>query len=357
MKKIFILIALFVLLLCACQKRTSIILSGEIDVESTIALADSAYDREDYETALYYYLQLEDYFNVYGNGTEDQANLYNTIGKCYRSVYDKEMEKKYFEKSAEICEKLELDELNYDNCWHLASLYNDNNPENSDKALKFAKRSEQAAEQFSGKDSFEVGEAYIRQGQIYVKRKEFEKSLIYFQDALGIMEKTRGEESDETAAVYINLGKLYDEMEKYDDAISYLEQAEKILKSNQNNFKLGQAYLNMAEIYTRKKEYEKSIQYCDYCIELYRENNIINMDLAHCHLEKAVAAYYLSDNDMVEKELVESYQVCEAQPKKSVLANNMKSLLKEQAEVYYDYRFKGDKSSGFEAWYQELITD
>ena len=111
-----------------------------------------------------------------------------------------------------------------------------------------------------------------------MKRKEFEKSLIYFQDALGIMEKTRGEESDETAAVYINLGKLYDEMEKYDDAISYLEQAEKILKSNQNNFKLGQAYLNMAEIYTRKKEYEKSIQYCEYCIELYTENNIINMD-------------------------------------------------------------------------------
>ena len=357
MKKIFILIALFALLLCACQKRTSIILSGEIDVESTIALADSAYDREDYETALYYYLQLEDYFNIHAKGTKDLANFYNTIGRCYHAFYDVEMQKKYFEKSAEVCEKLGYDELNFDNYWYLTSLYNDKDPENSDKALEYGKKSEQAAERFFRKDSTEVAETYARQGEVYTEREEYEQAEIYYQKALNTMSKSLGEQSNDFAQVCLDLGDFYRIVKKYEDSLIYLQRAEEIFVNNQNAFKLGQVYFIFADVYLEKKEYEKSIEYCDMCIELYAKQNIVNTDLAACHYEKSLAAFHSGDKKAFEEEIVKAHKICEEEPEQSQLAKDMIGLFKRMLGTYYDEYYEGDKSSGFEAWYQELITD
>ncbi len=357
MRKTLLLIGLFTLLLCACQKERTIILSGDIDAESTITLADSAYERKDYETALYYYLQLEEYYNLRGSGTKDQAILYNTIGRCYHSFNDIEMEKKYFEKSAEVCEKLGYDELNFDNYWYLASLYNDMNPENSDRALEFGKKSEQAAERFFGKNSSEAGETYARQGEIYLERKEYEKAEEYFQKSLEIMKKIYGEESDELAQVFIYQGKLYKDMEKYEDSISYFKKAEMIFKNRQNAFKLGQVYYNIADVYLEEEEYEKSVEYCDMCINLYKEQNINNTDLAACHYEKAAAAFRLGNNQLFEEELIKAHKVCEQQSEKSKLAKDMIDLIKKQFSMYYDEYYAKNDNNGFEAWYQELIAD
>lgn len=357
MKKAIFLIGLFALLLCACQKKESIILSGEMNADSAIALADSAYDRGDYETAIYYYLQLEDYFNQNAKGTKEQANLYNTIGRCYYEFDDIDSGKKYFEKSAEICEKLGYDELNFDNYWYLTLLYNDNIPENSNKALEFGKKSEQAAERFFGKNSSEVGETYACQGEVYLERKEYEIAKEYFQKALEIMGKTKGKESEDIALVYINMGKLFFSMEKYEESISYFQKAEIIFKNHENDFKLGQIYFNMADVYLEKKDYEKVIEYCNLCIDLYEEKNINNTDLAACHYEKSAAAYYLGDYKLLEDELVKAHKICEMQSEKSKLAKDMIDLMKKQLLVYYDNYYEGDKSSGFEVWYQELIAD
>ena len=352
-----LLIGLFWLLLCACQNRRTITLSGDINVESTIALADSAYDREDYETALYYYLQLEDYFKLYGPGTKDQANLYNSIGKCYRSFSDIELEKEYFEKSAEVCEKLGYDELNFDNYYYLTSLYNDNVPENSEKALEFGKKSEQSAERFYGKNSPEVAKTYARQGEVYLERGEYKTAEGYFQKSLEVIRKIYGEESEESAKIFVNHGKLYKKMGKYEESISYFQKAETIFGNYQNDIKLGQIYYNLADVYYEKEDYEKAVEYCDMCINLYEEQNINNMDLAACHYEKGGAAYYAGDIMLFEDEFVRAHKICEMQPEKSKLAKDMIDLIKRQLTIYYDNYYEGDKSSGFEVWYQELIAD
>ena len=32
-------------------------------------------------------------------------------------------------------------------------------------------------------------------------------------------------------------------------------------------------------------------------------------------------------------------------------------MIKEQMEIYYEEDYEGDKSSGFETWYEQLITN
>lgn len=169
--------------------------------------------------------------------------------------------------------------------------------------------------------------------------------------------KIYGEESEESAKIFVNHGKLYKKMGKYEESISYFQKAETIFGNYQNDIKLGQIYYNLADVYYEKEDYEKAVEYCDMCINLYEEQNINNMDLAACHYEKGGAAYYAGDIMLFEDEFVRAHKICEMQPEKSKLAKDMIDLIKRQLTIYYDNYYEGDKSSGFEVWYQELIAD
>ena len=122
--KTFLWICIFILLLCGCQKkRTTITFYGGTDVPLWILSADYAFEQRDYETALFYYQKIEEYYDTYNTGIDiEKAILFNSMGQCYYSFPDTDTATLYFEKSSGFCEKIGDDELNYNNYWHLADL-------------------------------------------------------------------------------------------------------------------------------------------------------------------------------------------------------------------------------------------
>ena len=357
--KRFVWICIFILLLCGCQKRrTTITFYGGTDVPLWILSADYAFEQRDYETALSYYQKIEEYYDTYNTGRDiEKAILFNSMGQCYYSFPDTDTATLYFEKSSGFCERIGDDELNYNNYWHLADLYNDKDPENSMRALEYGRKAQESAERFYGKKSTKVGEAYSCQGEVYMRRMEFDKASECFEKAREIVEKAEGKNSNNIADIYFLLGKLSNKKEEYEEALTYFQEAEKIFEANENYFKLGQVYLNMAGVYSKKEEYEEAISACDKCIELYGEKQIDNTDLGVCRYGKALAAIQLNQNDMAEEEFVKAHKVFESRSERSRYAREAMDMIKEQMEIYYEEDYEGDKSSGFETWYEQLITN
>ncbi len=51
-----------------------------------------------------------------------------------------------------------------------------------------------------------------------------------------------------------------------------------------------------------------------------------------------------------------AHQICESIPVQSELSQALITYIKEDLKIFYDYNYEGDKSTGFEAWYEELIS-
>ena len=357
--KRFVWICIFILLLCGCQKRrTTITFYGGTDVPLWILSADYAFEQRDYETALSYYQKIEEYYDIYNTGRDiEKAILFNSMAQCYNSFPDADTAILYFEKSSEFCEKIRDDELNFNNYWHLADLYNDKDPENSMRALEYGKKAQQSAERFYGKKSSKVGEAYSCQGEVYMRRMEFDKASECFEKAREIVEKAEGKNSNNIADIYFLLGKLLNKKEEYEEALAYYQETEKIFETNGNYLKLGQVYIHKGGVYKQIEEYEEAIVSWDKCIELYEKNNINDTDLGICHFGKALVFIDLNKNDMAEEEVVKTHKIFESRSERSRYAKEVIDMIKEQMEIYYEEDYEGDKSSGFETWYEQLITN
>ncbi|MFT6844326.1 MAG: signal transduction histidine kinase [Flavobacteriales bacterium] len=105
-----------------------------------------------------------------------------------------------------------------------------------------------------------IAGVYNSLGSIYEEKKEYTKSITYYNKALKNRESSH--DSIGMSYLYNNIGTLYQAQEKHAQALSYFQQGTDILESiDSSNSNLYVCYYNLAETYEALEQYEKALTY------------------------------------------------------------------------------------------------
>lgn len=264
-----------------------------------------------------------------------------------------------FKKSLSIAEKSKSESLMLDNYYHLLRLYEVLGDDDTfmEEASQYIEPVENLAIKLYGNPSMKLGYIYANLGELYQRQGNSEMAVEYTEKALGIMKESLGEQSIEYAEMCFKMAKRYGEQEEYDTQIDYLCKAAEIFEMQESEFKLRETYGELGAIYIKQKqEYETAVAYFVKTIELSNKNGFIDFYLAKYRYWKSSACYYLVDYDNFLFEVKEAYRICTELPIESELVRTLKELIMDNLKIYYEYNYKGDKTSGFDAWADRLIN-
>lgn len=349
------------IMLCGCsQKETGKIIieapAGNTVARSYINDASKFFDNKDYNNALNSYLLAE---NVYSNlnytDNIEVSGLYNMIGRCYMQLRDYNKAKDFFEKSLPISEKLLNEQLNFENYINLMKIYCSDG-KNQELALDYGRKAEKSALNYYGAQSSELSEVYSNAGKIYNANNDYKNAEMYFNKALNIISDLYGDNHEKSAVVYDDLADMYQKQGKYEKAEEYLMKAEEIFKYNSNDYWLGVVYGDLGDLYCDKKDYESALTYYNQCLSIYKKLDNVDFDKAECQYNMAIAHFGLKDYEECKKDFLLAHQICESMSNKSELTEKLISKIKENLEIYYNYYYEGDRTTGFETWYKEFIS-
>ncbi len=359
LRKIIILICFFCIILCGCEKDKIII---KVPADNSVAnsyidSAGESFDQKDYSSALNDYLKAEKiYLNMNHTNTIEIAGIYNMIGRCYMQLREYNEAKEYFEKSLPISERLSNEKLNFENYINLMEISYSMGKENQESALEYGRKAEKSAIILYGSQSSELSEVYSDIGNVYCANKEYDKAEKYLKKALKIVVDSFGENHEKSAVIYNDMANMYEKQEQYDKAEEYLKKAEEIFKNYNNEYWLAVVYGDLGNIYCDKEEYENALACFNRCLDIYKSLGDVDFDLAEYQYYMAGAHFGLKDYESCKQDLLLAYQICESIPVKSEHTETLITKIKENLEIYYDNYYEGDKSTGFEAWYEELIS-
>lgn len=362
-KKSSILILVLCILLCSCQQKEKgkfviDVPAGNSMANSYINSAGIAFEKKDYNSALTDYLEVEKIFLNSESHTNDNelAGIYSMIGRCYVQLSAYHKAKDYFEKSLPISEKLFDDKLNFENYFNLLKINYSIDDGNLELALEYGKKAEKTALDLYGDKSSEMGEVYSNIGKVYCNMGEFDQANKYLQKAIIIMDQLYGQDNENSAVIYEKMAEIYRKQGEYYEAEGYLNKAEEILKKYKNYYWLAVVYSDFGNIYWENEKYENALDYYNKCLEVYEIWGKVDFDLAKYHYWKAGALYNIKSYESSKQEMLLAHKICEDLPVKSELTRTLNLSIKDGLKIYYDYNYDGDKSTGFEIWYEDLIS-
>ncbi|CAF0893341.1 unnamed protein product [Adineta steineri] len=120
--------------------------------------------------------------------------------------------------------------------------------------------------------SNESGKAHYYHQLGYVKdhQGDYEKAIWYYEQGLGIEEKTLSVNHPSLATSYNNIGSVYINTGEYSKALSFYEKVLEILKKavSPNHSHLATSYSNIGSVYTKLGEYPKALSYFGKALEI-----------------------------------------------------------------------------------------
>jgi len=353
--KIIFSICLCVIILCGCKKQQYEVRIPDINglAYEYVMEAEEAFGKEDYNGAMAAYLKAEEVCNSPDYTDENEVSyLYYAMGTCYIKLTEYHKAKEYFDKSLAISEKMDNEELNFENYKYLAKIHRAIVDRNPDLALNYAEKAENLALSLYGEKSQQVAGCYSEQGRIYFDMGNSDKAYDYLIMAI----KTYKENSEESASVYMDLAKVYQQQELYDEEKECLEKAASIFESSNSLNGMVEVYNCLGNFYCENNDFETSILFFDKCLEILKKTGAENYTLAECHYNKGYTYYVAEDYEASKKEMMDAYQICKGLPMQSELTEAMESKIKGNMKIYYDYIYEGDKVTGFESWFEQLVS-
>lgn len=361
-RKRWVIVCIFSLLVFGCRRSQIIVAPTYQQVwNEYISQAEMYYQDGNYADALENYLNAE---RMHGFDdaeiSENISILYYKIGRCYEKLTDYVSSEDNFKKSLSIAERSKSEEVMLDNYYHLIRLYKVLGDDDTfmEEASQYIEPAERLAIKLYGNASTDLGYIYGCTGDLYQRQGNSEKAVEYIEKALNIMKEAIGEHSAEYAEMCFKMAMCYEEQGEYDMQIDYIHKSVEILEKQNDPFKLREVYGELGGAYTRRKqEHETARAYLDKSIELSNKNGYIDVYLAKYHYWKASACYYLVDYDNFLSEIAKGYRICTGLPIESELVRTLKELIMDNLEIYYEYNYEGDKTSGFEAWADSVINE
>ena len=193
-------------------------------------------------------------------------------------------------------------------------------------------------------------------GLVYVRAKDYEHALEYFDKSLAIIDQTKTDNVDASILKlllkqYSLIGEAYLKLNNYEMARSYFEQqlefSNKLFSESEND-QLGNldeyvlqefiSLLNLALIESKTKNYRKSIEYNERCLESLQSNS--SFDLDHNNLSCIVRQQVLELFGRAYIGLVNGYLYVKDNLRAALFAHGMLDFtLKELAKVKSEKSF------------------
>jgi tetratricopeptide (TPR) repeat protein len=215
---VFLIICIPILIMTACSSAPQ---RKEEEVEKKNRAAEYAqygndyYNQGIYERALDFF-KLSLAYNGAVFNEKGMVSSYNSIGKVYSTIGN-----------------IKLAESNYND------------------ALSLAKRIKSAEL---------IAQTLNNLGELYLKTKQYDKSLESFEEALSYKGKIPG---SETAIICHNLGSVYKRLDDFDTALSYFKKALAINQDKKLYEEVASNYYMIASLYLEKGEFDTAMEYAE----------------------------------------------------------------------------------------------
>ena len=226
----------------------------------------------DYGKAIIYYLEsIRLAENSSTDFTEDLISLYNRCAIIYRQFKAYDLATEYYAKGIELAgesgdEKM-MNLLNF----NLAGVYIDN--ELYDEALKLLNENLTLAK----KHNYKIDDHYNRIASVYLKLKEYDKALTYYNLLEGI---TSNENYEMLGYLYHNMALAYEglgENRIYTENL-YRKSIE-LKKQHSNNSILFSSYFDLGRFMYESDRVIESIEYFDLAIELIDNRSTVPSEI------------------------------------------------------------------------------
>ncbi|OUS02496.1 hypothetical protein A9Q86_03045 [Flavobacteriales bacterium 33_180_T64] len=273
---------------------------------SNIMLGNQFYKKTDFNLSLKYYLVADSLYTL--NKEEDRflANSYDNIGSIYTDIKDKKAII-YIEKSNKIYQRLNDKEgVGYN--YILKGIYFSSIDEHKQAISNF----EKAIVFYQGYgDDFRLIDSQTRLINSYSAIGDYKKAEIVLKDVEENLINSEGK--DDFVSFYLNGGQLYLDMKQYEKAIIFFNKAYGIINKNENDFFIAhnkEVKKGLTNAYIGKKDYKNALKYSQLYLQIndsiYKKNNIaITKELeAKYQTEKKEQQIVIlkSQNELVEQQ-------------------------------------------------------
>ncbi len=141
-------------------------------------------------------------------------------------------------------------------------------------------------------DSLNTGRALYNLGTQYKEKKDFDKAIYYYLEAIRIFEPLNFHINQ--LITYNSLFQVYDSLNERDFAKETILKAEKVLPKVSEKHERIRTYDNLSNHYKDVRDYDKSIEYQLKALEIARKNDLVT-DIAASYL--SLGSIYLDKED------------------------------------------------------------
>ncbi len=303
---------------------------AKIKAKANLYIGNAFLFTNQYDSAKYYY---EKSYKIFDSEGLDKSAVYSSLGMFYKSTgdYQKAIEfyyngLKYDDETANEYGKF-IKLLNLGNVYYILDDFT-KSIEIQEQAVAISKSSN------SENIKFALGTILNNIGGNYMKLKNFDKSLDYYNQSLVV--NLKNENSKEIARNYHNLGAVYEKKNELGKSINFLKKALEIRVKFSDKDELIETHMQLGTSYGKMIQKEISKNHFDKALRFANEINDLSL-IAEIHL--AMSDTYLLQNNP--KQSLVSFKN-HTQFRDSVLqADHLKSI--SEIEIKYETE-KKDKA-------------
>lgn len=213
---------------------------------------------------------------------EQEASIYNMIGKRERQRSNFSSAIKYCTKAVQIAEQLQDNQLlaEYNNQLGVVFRRIDENILAINAHMKALKHAELS------NDTFNISVSLNSIGNVKLSMHQNNTAIEYFRKSIGLSEKISNTLG--LAMNYNNIGEAYLNMKSTDSALFYFKRS---LDYNERiNSQIGQAinFTSIGNVYLERKEYDKALDFLNKALVLHTQiGDLILLSVTHTNLGKA----------------------------------------------------------------------
>lgn len=358
MKKLTIILMLCILgsAISGCMRKNSFqIITPAINGEGDkyYLMGDEAYWKEDYSGAIDFYLKALDYYTAESSAESEIALTYFTLGQCHTRLTQYQTAIDYFEKSLAICEKLSgEEELVRDNYMYLASTKRAIGNDDLKEALEYGQKAEKLTKKLYGKKSVQTADIYVTLAYIYIEMGEPESAYDYLQKSL----KIYGEGNENTASIYISLSRVYEQQGEYAKEEEALKKAISLYRFSGDLEDIANAYYCLGDFYSFRKNESDAIDCYNKCLDVYTKKGIKDFRLSQYIFSRGCRYYNIEDYENYKNDFTLAFLICRDLPQ-SDLTELLTEIITGHLKNYYNSKYEGDKSQGFDKWFEECLEN
>ncbi len=207
------------------------------------------------------------------NNIKELYNVANDRGGIYRLKGDLDKSMHYYEEAQKHAFKLNDLVLKANVTGNIGNVFA--NKKDYKKALQYFT----SAFSMHKKANDKIGETRILSsiGNVYLFIENFDLALDYYQKALATS-KNADVAPRSIAVIYLNIGWTTYEKKQYEKSRMYNEKAVEILEKTQDKFFLASGYSNLARVHLERNQLELAYQYAEKCYKLGQELKVSEFD-------------------------------------------------------------------------------